>query len=150
MSRIQERQAEIIQDFSRFQDWEDRYKLMIEMGKKLPELSAQDRVEKNLIKGCQSQVWVLAELNDQGEMILRGDSDALLVKGLVALIIKVYSGSPPEEILQYQPLFLKELGFESHLSPSRANGLHSMIRQIHLFATAFSLLKKNTFALSKK
>lgn len=150
MSTILERQAQIVQDFSRFQDWEDRYKLMIDMGKKIPELQESEKIEKNLIKGCQSQVWVLAELNDQGQMILKGDSDAMLVKGLVALVLKVYSGSLPEEVLKYQPNFLKELGFESNLSPSRANGLHAMIRQIHLFATAFSLLRKNTFALSKK
>lgn len=143
MNSVEVRQAEIVAEFSKFSDWEDRYKKIIEMGKHLPDLPESLRIEKNIVKGCQSQVWLHASLDPQGNVLLVGDSDALLVKGLVALLLKVYSNSPPEEILKTPPSFLKELGFESNLSPSRSNGLHAMIKQIMLFATAFSLLKKS-------
>lgn len=142
MSGIQERQSKIIQDFSQLTQWEDRYKKIIDLGKSLPELPENLRTEQNIVKGCQSQVWLAAHLNDQGQVILQGDSDALIVKGLVGLLLRVYSGATPTEILATPPEFLRALGFEGNLSPSRANGLHSMLKQIKMYATAFDYLLK--------
>ncbi|MFV3409582.1 SufE family protein [Bdellovibrio bacteriovorus] len=139
---IQEKQNKIIQDFSALAQWEDRYKKIIDMGKALPEMPESLKTEQNVVKGCQSQVWLSASLNDQGQVLLQGDSDALIVKGLVGLLLNVYSGSTPSEILATPPEFLKALGFEGNLSPSRANGLHSMLKQIKLYATAFDYLLK--------
>lgn len=139
---IQDRQEKIIKDFSALSQWEDRYKKIIEMGKALPEMPEALKTEQNAVKGCQSQVWLSANLNEQGQMILQGDSDALIVKGLVGLLLSVYSGATPSEILATPPEFLKALGFEGNLSPSRANGLHSMLKQIKLYATAFDYLLK--------
>ncbi|WP_413574506.1 SufE family protein [Bdellovibrio sp. HCB290] len=142
MSTIQERQQKIISDFSAFTDWEDRYKKIIEMGKALPEMPEALKTEQNIVKGCQSQVWLHASITEDGKMLLVGDSDALIVKGLVALLLKVYSGSTPSEVLMTPPEFLRALGFEGNLSPSRANGLHSMLKQIKLYATAFDYMLK--------
>lgn len=142
LSVIAERQAQVIKEFSASEDWEGRYKRIIELGKNLPDMPADLKTEQNIVKGCQSQVWLSASLNDQEQMVLLGDSDALIVKGLVALLLKVYSGAAPAEVLQSPPEFLKALGFEGNLSPSRANGLHSMLKQIRLYATAFDYLIK--------
>ncbi|MEK2688693.1 SufE family protein [Bdellovibrio sp. GT3] len=142
MSTIQERQAKIISDFSAFTDWEDRYKKIIEMGKSLPAMPEEFKTEQNIVKGCQSQVWLHAAMTEDGKMNLVGDSDALIVKGLVALLLKVYSGATPNEVLMTPPEFLRALGFEGNLSPSRANGLHSMLKQIKLYATAFDYMLK--------
>lgn len=139
---IQEKQNKLIQDFSSLQQWEDRYKKIIELGKSLPEMPESLKTEQNIVKGCQSQVWLSATLDEQGRVVLQGDSDALIVKGLVGLLLQVYSGSSPAEILATPPEFLKALGFEGNLSPSRANGLHSMLKQIKLYATAFDYLLK--------
>jgi cysteine desulfuration protein SufE len=138
MSLIEARQRKIIEDFQSLTDWEDRYKKIIEMGRKLPDMPEDLKTEDNKVKGCQSQVWLHAQLNSQGEMILQGDSDAMIVKGLVALLLAVYSGTNPNEILKTPPEFLRVLGFEGNLSPSRANGLHAMLKQIRLYATAFA------------
>ncbi len=137
-----DREAELRQDFLTLTNWEDRYKKIIALGKALPELPENLKTEEAKVKGCQSQVWLHAKVNDQGLIDFQGDSDALLVRGLVAMMLKVYSSSTPEEILKNPPLFLKELGFESHLSPSRANGLHAMAKQIRHFATAFLVLSQ--------
>lgn len=142
MSLIQDRQNQIIQDFSALTQWEDRYKKIIELGKALPAFPEELRTEQNIVKGCQSQVWLSAQLDNQGNMVIHGDSDALIVKGLVALLLKVYSGTPPAEVLATPPEFLRALGFEGNLSPSRANGLHSMLKQIKMYATAFDYLLK--------
>lgn len=142
MSNTEERQNKIIQDFSSLSQWEDRYKKIIEMGKALPEMPENLKTEQNSVKGCQSQVWLSASLNNQGQMVLQGDSDALIVKGLVGLLLQVYSGATPSEVLATPPTFLKALGFEGNLSPSRANGLHAMLKQIKLYATAFDYLLK--------
>lgn len=139
---IQERQKKIISDFSQYQDWEDRYKKIIELGKSLPEMPAQFKTEQNLVKGCQSQVWLHADLSPENKVRFIGDSDAILVRGLVAILLEIYSQSTPAEILATPPEFLKELGFEGNLSPSRANGLHSMLKQIKMYATAFDYLLK--------
>ncbi len=137
---MQEKQNEVIAEFSSLKDWEERYRHIIAIGKKLPELPENLKTSESLVKGCQSQVWLHAKLNPQGEIIFQGDSDALIVRGLVAILLKLYSGSTPQEILQFKPDFVKALGFESNLSPSRANGFFSMIKQIQYFATAFQYL----------
>lgn len=142
MNSIQEKQQKLIQEFSQFPQWEDRYKKIIEMGKSLPEMPSDLKTEQNIVKGCQSQVWLSASLSDGGKVQLQGDSDALIVKGLVSLLLNVYSDSSPSEILSTPPDFLKALGFEGNLSPSRANGLHAMLKQIKLYATAFDYLLK--------
>jgi len=138
---LKTRQENMIQEFQAVTSWEDRYKKIIAMGKALPDLPDSKRVEEAKVKGCQSQVWLHAKLNSQGGIEFEGDSDALIVKGLVAMLLKIYSGSTPEEILTTPPDFLKALGFEGNLSPSRANGLFSMIKQIRYFATAFAMLQ---------
>jgi cysteine desulfuration protein SufE len=143
MSTIHDRQNKVIADFSAHTQWEDRYKKIIEIGKALPEMAENLKTEQNIVKGCQSQVWLHAALNDQGQVMLQGDSDALIVKGLVALLLAVYSGATPEEILATPPEFLKALGFEGNLSPSRANGLHAMLKQIKNYALAFDYLLKS-------
>lgn len=127
-------------DFQKDPDWEARYKRVIEIGKALAPLPEKYRTEQYLVKGCQSQVWLHAELGSDGRMKLVGDSDAVIVRGLVACLIRVYSEATPAEVLSVTPQFLKDLGFESHLSPSRANGLNSMVKQIYLYATAFKAL----------
>jgi cysteine desulfuration protein SufE len=138
---LKEREAQLIQEFSKISSWEDRYKKIIELGRVLPDLPESLRTEESKVKGCQSQVWLHARLSEQGAMELQGDSDALIVKGLVAVLLKVYSGSMPEEVLAASPGFLKTLGFEGNLSPSRANGLFAMIKQIQMFAMAFRYLQ---------
>ncbi len=142
MTTILERQNNLIKDFSALTQWEDRYKKIIDIGKTLPEMPADLKTEQNIVKGCQSQVWLSASLSNDGRMMLQGDSDALIVKGLVGLLLSVYSGATPAEVLMTPPEFLKALGFEGNLSPSRANGLHSMLKQIKLYATAFDYLLK--------
>lgn len=137
---LKQRSDQIVAEFSQLRTWEDRYKKIIALGKTIPDLPDSLRTEESKVKGCQSQVWLHARLNDQGEILFQGDSDALLVKGLVAMLLQIYSGSTPEEILSTPPEFLKAIGFEGNLSPSRANGLFSMIKQIRYFATAFSML----------
>lgn len=139
---LQERQQKIIQDFSSFNTWEDRYKKVIEIGKALPVLDADLKIEENKIKGCQSQVWLVAQLTPEGRIQFQGDSDALIVKGLVGLLLQIYSDSTPEEILNTPVNFIKEIGFEGNLSPSRANGLVAMMKQIRNYATAFSVMLK--------
>jgi cysteine desulfuration protein SufE len=131
------RQDKIIAEFQSINGWEDRYKKIIEMGKALPELPENLKVEEAKVKGCQSQVWLHASLDASQRIVFQGDSDALIVRGLVALLLQVYSGSRPEEILASPPQFLKAIGFEGNLSPSRANGLFAMIKQIQMFAMAF-------------
>lgn len=140
---IQEKQAQVIADFSAVTDWEARYRKIIDLGKSLPEMDESLKTEQNIVKGCQSQVWLHASLDNQGHMILQGDSDALIVKGLVGLLLKIYSGSSPADVLMTPPDFLKALGFEGNLSPSRSNGLHSMLKQIKLYAAAFDYLLKS-------
>lgn len=138
---LKQRSQKISEQFSGLQSWEDRYKKIIDMGKKLPEMPEELKIEDYKVRGCQSQVWLHARLNDHGQIIFQGDSDALLVRGLVAMLLEIYSGVTPQEIITTQPDFLKDIGFEGNLSPSRANGLFSMIKQIRYYATAFAMLK---------
>lgn len=139
---LQKRIDSLVQEFSNFPDWEARYKYLIDLGKGLPNLPEEYRTEDLKVKGCQSQVWIHAQLNENGEVIFQADSDALIVKGLVSVLLRIYSSATPEEILTTSPQFFEELGFKSHLSPSRANGFYSMIRQIQYYATAYSVLLK--------
>lgn len=143
---LKERGEQIASEFAQLGSWEDRYKKIISLGKALPALPEELKIEEAKVRGCQSQVWLHAKLNSKNEIEFQGDSDALLVRGLVALVLKVYSGSTPEEILTTPPDFLKAIGFEGNLSPSRANGLFSMIKQVRYFATAFGLLLRQNQA----
>lgn len=140
MSTVAERQKELITEFSAIHSWEERYKKVIDLGKTLPKLAPEIYDDKYLVKGCQSQVWLHAYRREDGVVDLVADSDAMIVKGLVAILLRVYSGSKPEDILSQPPTFISELGFQSHLSPSRANGLMSMVKQIMLYATAFKAM----------
>lgn len=137
-----ERQQDIVREFQNISSWEDRYKKLIEIGKALPELPPEKKLDDYKVKGCQSQVWIHARL-ENGKIIFEADSDALLVRGLVALCLRIYSDASPQEILLTAPDFIKEIGLESKLSPSRANGLLSMIRQIKFYAVAFQSLVKS-------
>ena len=133
---ITKRVDDLIEDFSKFEDWEDRYKYIIELGKSLPDMNESNRNEENKVKGCQSQVWLHAQLVD-GKILYSGDSDAAIVKGIVSVLIKVYTNSTPDEVLATKPDFLEEIGLRQHLSMSRANGLSSMIKQVSMYALAF-------------
>lgn len=126
----------LILDFNRFNDWEERYKHLIDLGKKMPAMEEAHRIPANLVKGCQSQVWLHADLVGD-KIFFQADSDASIVKGIVALLIGVYSGSTPDEILTTKPTFLEDIGLREHLSMSRANGLNSMMKQISFFAMAY-------------
>ncbi|AJA68375.1 SufE family protein [Myroides odoratimimus] len=133
---IKEIQEEIIDDFSMFDDWMQRYEYIIELGKTLPLIDPQYQVEENLIKGCQSQVWLYAELQD-GKVVFTANSDAILTKGIIAILIRVFSGQRTEDILNADMSFIDEIGLKEHLSPTRANGLVSMIKQIKMYALAY-------------
>ncbi len=136
---LSDRQKQVVSEFSGLADWEDRYKKLIEIGKALPTLPDIKKTEDAKVKGCQSQVWMHASL-ENGRVIFAADSDALLVRGLVALLLRVYSGCTPDEIISTPPDFVKEIGLESKLSPSRANGLYSMIKQMKYYAMAFKAI----------
>jgi cysteine desulfuration protein SufE len=140
MERAKNRIESLKKIFDEKGPWEERYKHLIEMGKALPPMDAALQIDDNKIKGCQSQVWLFVQLNPDKSLHFVADSDALIVKGLVALVLAVYQDLPPAEILQTPPQFLKDLGLESHLSPSRANGLQAMVKQIHYYATAYQYL----------
>ncbi|MGE0200438.1 MAG: SufE family protein [Candidatus Melainabacteria bacterium] len=135
-------QDEIVREFEALGDWEARYKHIIALGKALPPFSEEKQMPQNLVKGCQSQVWMTAELVDGSDgkvMHIDADSDAMIVRGLVALLLRVYSDQPPEVILQTKPEFFARIGMGEHLSMQRANGLFAMVKQIQMFATVFHL-----------
>lgn len=133
---IQEIQQEIIEEFAMFEDWMQRYEHMIDLGKSLPLIAEEFKTEDNIIKGCQSKVWVHAELkNDQLEFT--ADSDAIITKGIIAILIRVFSNKHPKDILDAETDFIDQIGLKEHLSPTRANGLVSMIKQIKMYAIAF-------------
>lgn len=134
---INDIQDEIIEEFSQFDDWMDRYALLIDLGNELEALPTDKKTEQNLIEGCQSKVWIDASLQD-GIITFRGDSDAILVKGIVALLIKVLSGHSPREIIDTELYFIEQIGLQQHLSPTRSNGLLSMLRQMKMYALAYS------------
>ena len=136
MATIQEIQDEIIDEFSGFDDWLDRYQLLIDLGSDQEPLPEEYKNDNNLIEGCQSRVWLQADMVD-GKVQFRAESDALIVKGIVSLLIKVYSGHTPDEILSTEPYFVEAIGLKEHLSPTRSNGLVAMIKQMKLYALAF-------------
>ncbi|MFY8098055.1 MAG: SufE family protein [Flavobacterium sp.] len=133
---IQEIQEEIVDEFSMFDDWMQRYEYIIELGKTLPLIDEKFKTEDNIIKGCQSKVWVHAEEKD-GKILFTADSDAILTKGIIAILIRVFSNQTPQAILEANTDFVDEIGLKEHLSPTRANGLVSMIKKIKMYALAF-------------
>ncbi len=136
MATINEIQDSIIEEFSDFEDWLDRYQLLIDLGNEQEPLPEEYKTDNNLIEGCQSRVWLQADFMD-GKVLFRAESDALIVKGIVSLLIKVYSGRTPDEILESEPYFVEAIGLKEHLSPTRSNGLVAMIKQMRLYALAF-------------
>ena len=133
---IKEIQDEIIDEFSMFDEWDERYQYVIDLGKTLPLIEEQYKTDENVIKGCQSKVWLHGE-EKGGKVVFTADSDAILTKGLIAIFIRVFSNQSPEAILAADTEFVDEIGLKEHLSPTRANGLVSMIKQIKMYALAF-------------
>ena len=136
---IQEKQQEIINDFEQFTEWDEKYKHLIDEGRKLPSLAEEFHAEKFKLSGCQSQVWINAKLEND-KIIFEADSDAAIVKGLIALLVQVYSNHTPAEILSNPPAFLQQIGIDKHLSPSRKNGLGAMMKQIQMYAVAYKTM----------
>ena len=137
MSTIKDKQEDIIEEFNAFDDWMDRYQLLIDLGSEQAPLAEEYKSDDNLIEGCQSRVWLQADLMPDSTVRFLADSDALIVKGIVSLLVKVYSGHTPAEILDNEPYFVEAIGLKEHLSPTRSNGLVAMIRQMKLYALAF-------------
>jgi cysteine desulfuration protein SufE len=135
---INEIQDEIIEDFDLFDDWEGKYEYIIDLGKKLPKMNDEHKKEENIIKGCQSVVWLNAYMNDD-KLMFEADSEAIIVKGLVSMLLRVYSGHTPQEILKTEPYFIEKVGLSSHLAQTRSNGLASMVKQMKNYAIAYSL-----------
>lgn len=135
---IQEIQAEIIEEFEFLEDWMERYEHIIALGKSLPLIDKQHQTDDNIINGCQSKVWIHAEKLDD-KIIFTADSDAILTKGIIALLLRVYSNQTPETILNTELDFIDKIGLKEHLSPTRANGLLAMIKQIKLYALVFKM-----------
>ena len=136
MKTINEIQDEIVEEFSDFDDWMDKYQLLIDLGSEQEPIDEKYKNEQNLIDGCQSRVWLQADLVD-GKIIFQAESDALIVKGIVTLLIKVLSGHNPDEILNADLYFIEKIGLKEHLSPTRSNGLLAMIKQMRMYALAF-------------
>jgi len=139
---INETQDEIIDEFSLFDDWEGKYEYIIDIGKKLPPLEEQHKKEDNIIKGCQSRVWLHAGIRND-KILFKGDSDAVIVKGLIGLLIKVLSDHTPEEIANADLYFIDRIGMTQHLAQTRANGLFSMLKQMKLYAVAYASIHKS-------
>ena len=139
--RINDIQDEIIEEFEGLTDWMDRYAYIIELGGQLPEIPESYKTPENLIEGCQSRVWIHAELNGDGEVVFEADSDAMIVKGIVALLLRVLSSQKPEDILNSELYFIDSIGLKEHLSPTRSNGLVAMVKQMRMYALAFKTLK---------
>jgi len=137
MNSINEIEKEIISDFQMFDDWTAKYEYLIELGKSLPEINDENKTDENLIKGCQSRVWLHAKKNED-KIIFTADSDAIMTKGIIALLIKVLSNQKPEDIAKSDVNFIKEIGLQNQLSVTRANGLVSMIKQMKIYAIALN------------
>ncbi|MCZ8198824.1 MAG: SufE family protein [Flavobacterium sp.] len=134
---IKEIQDEIVDEFSMFEDWMQRYEYIIDLGKALPLIDEKYKTDDNIIKGCQSKVWVHAEQNDD-KIIFTADSDAILTKGIIAILIRAFSNQKAKDILEAKTDFIDEIGLKEHLSPTRANGLVSMVKQIKMYALAYN------------
>lgn len=139
---IKEKQDRIIREFELLGDWQERYKYIIKLGQKLEPLEDTYKTEDNLVRGCQSQVWLTTNLEDD-KIIFKADSDAAITKGLVALMVRLYSGETPETILNTKPEFIEKIGMQEHLSPTRSNGLASMIKQMKIYAMAYNAKLNN-------
>jgi len=133
---IKEKQDQIIEDFELFNDWMDKYEYIIQLGKDLPLIDEQYKTDENLIRGCQSKVWLHADYKD-GKLFFTADSDALITKGLVSMVVQVLSGHSPKEIAEADIYFIDAIGLRNHLSPTRSNGLLSMLKQIKMYAVAY-------------
>ncbi len=133
---IAERQAEVIDEFSMFEDWMDKYEHLISLGKELPLIDDSKKLENNLIKGCQSRVWLDAQLEGR-KVVYTADSDAIITKGIISLMIRVFTDSSPKEIMDAELSFIDEIGLKEHLSPTRSNGLVSMVKQMKMYAIAY-------------
>jgi cysteine desulfuration protein SufE len=134
--KIEDIQNEIIDEFSMFEDWEERYQYMIDLGKTLPLIEDKYKTEDNIIKGCQSKVWVHAEMKED-KVVFTADSDAIITKGIIAILIRVFSNQHPKDIIDANTDFIDKIGLKEHLSPTRANGLVSMIKQLKMYAIAY-------------
>lgn len=134
--KIKAIQEEIIDEFAMFEDWEERYQYMIDLGKTLPLIDSQYKTEDHIIKGCQSKVWVHADLEGD-KVVFTADSDAIITKGIIAILIRVFSNQQPQTIIEANTKFIDDIGLKEHLSPTRANGLVSMIKQIKMYAIAY-------------
>ena len=133
---IKERQEEVIEEFSMFDDWMDKYEYLISLGKELPLIDQSKKVEENLIKGCQSRVWLAADL-ENGKIKFTADSDAIITKGIISLMIRVLTDKAPKDIANADLFFIDEVGLKEHLSPTRSNGLVSMVKQMKIYALAY-------------
>jgi cysteine desulfuration protein SufE len=140
-SPVENIEQEIVEEFSLFDNWEDKYEYIIDMGKKLPPLNEAYRIEENKIKGCQSQVWMHSELKD-GKVFYEADSDAMIVKGLVSMLVRVFSGQKPEDIVNAPVTFIDDIGMTSHLAQTRSNGLRAMLKQMKLDAVVWGARKQ--------
>ena len=136
---INELQEEVIEEFSVFDDWMDKYQLLIDLGTEQKPLDEKYKTEQNLIDGCQSRVWLQCDKDAEGNLIFTAESDALIVKGIIALLIRVISGHKPQDILDADLYFIERIGLKDHLSPTRSNGLLAMVKRIKAYALAFSL-----------
>jgi len=136
VSSIESVQQEIIEEFALFEDWMQRYEHMIDLGKSLPLIAEEYKTEDNIIKGCQSKVWIHAELKEKS-LYFTADSDAIITKGIIAILIRVFSNQPPQAIIEANTDFIDQIGLKEHLSPTRANGLVAMIKQIKMYAVAY-------------
>ena len=140
MESIQYKQNQIIDEFNFFEDWSEKYQYLIDLGKSLPEFDQSNKIDSNLINGCQSKVWLNSSFSDN-MVIFEADSDAIISKGIISLLIRVFSGHNPKEILDANIDFIEKIGLNSHLSQTRANGLLSMIKQIKIYALAYQVKK---------
>ena len=136
MKKINVAQEQIVEEFSFFDDWMQRYEYMIELGKSLPLIDPEYKTEDNIIKGCQSKVWIHADL-EEDKIVFTADSDAIITKGIIAILLRVFSNQHPDAILEADTSFIDKIGLKEHLSPTRANGLVSMIKQLKMYAIAF-------------
>ena len=134
---VNESAEELVEDFNLFEDWSDKYEYIISLGKDLSEMKKEDKIEENLVKGCQSQVWLIAT-EKEGNVYFEADSDAIISKGICALLVKVFNGQPAAEIVKNNLGFIEKIGLKEHLSPNRSNGLVAMIKKIKAYALVFS------------
>ncbi|MFT4898702.1 MAG: cysteine desulfuration protein SufE [Flavobacteriales bacterium] len=134
---IQEVSGELIEDFELFEDWADKYEYIISLGKDLQSMNASDKTDENIVKGCQSQVWLTAR-NEDGIVFFDADSDAIITKGIIALLVKVFNGQSAKDILNNDLTFIDQIGLKEHLSPNRSNGLVAMVQKMKIYALAFS------------